>query len=369
MHSPTALTLKQRLFRPQLLIKAKHLCLFTRQLSTMLDAGLTMVTSLRTLTEQCHGVFRLRHAQEALNKIVSEVEAGAPLSESMARQPKSFSQLYVSMIRAGEVSGAMNKVLERLAEYMDRAEKFKKKIISSLVYPTVVMTVAIGITLMLMIFVVPQFMEIFADLLEGQPMPALTTMVMGVSEFLTNYFLLGVLVSGFLAFVASRVRKSPTGKFVTDAVLIKMPPFRNLTLKIAVSRFCSTLATLLDAGVPVLDALRIVEETSTNELMKRSVQIVQASVSEGEGISKPLESTRLFPIIVVRLIAVGEQTGALPKMLERISAQYEEEVDDALETLVSLIEPLMIVFLAVVVGTIVIALFMPLISIIESLGG
>jgi type IV pilus assembly protein PilC len=368
MDSTPSLSLKARLFRPQLLVKAKYLCIFTRQLSTMLDAGLAIVTSLRTLAEQCDGVFRLRHAREALRQIVSEVEAGAPMSEAMARQPQSFGQLYVSMIRAGEVSGAMNKVLERLAEYMERTEKFKKKIISSLIYPTVVMSVAIGITLMLMIFVVPQFIEIFSDLLEGQPMPALTLMVMGFSNLITHYFLYMVLAVGALAFAFVRWRKTKKGKFATDLIMIKTPPLSSLVLKISVSRFCSTLSTLLEAGVPVLSALRIVEETSTNELVKQTVESISASVSEGEGISKPLEASKLFPIMVVRLMEVGEQTGSLPKMLERISAQYESEVDDALEALVSLIEPLMIVFLAVVVGTVVIALFMPLISIIETLG-
>jgi len=360
--------LQQLLYGPDL-FKPQYLTFFTRQLAIMLDAGLSMLASLHTLEEQCGNRRSMAKQRRVLTNISSTIEKGSMFSQALGNHPKSFNKLYVSMVRAGEVAGAMVIVLRQLADYMEKTARFKKKVVGSMIYPAILMTVAVSITLVLMIFVVPKFADIFADLLEGEPLPPLTAMIMGLSSFLVNNFI--VCAGGVVALIMATVffGKTKKGRYAYDYAMIKLPPLNGFVLKINVGRFCSTLSTLLENGVPALEAMKIVYDTSSNILVRDVVQTVYTSISEGEGISRPLEQTKLFPIMVVRLVEVGERTGALPSMLARISEQYEEEVENALETLVSLIEPVMIVFLAVVVGTIVIALFMPLIKIIETLGG
>lgn len=349
-------------------IKVKQLCIMTRQLATMLDAGLPLLLSLRTLEEQCGKGFRNRPMKRILHDLVMKVESGMSLSEALAFHPKSFSRLYVGLIRAGEASGAMEEVLGRLAEYIEKSERMKKKIKGGMTYPTVVLVIAGGITFGLMVGVVPKFAEMFDEILEGIPLPLLTQWVIAISDVLMHNF--GLVVGGFFGFVifAKTFLKTKVGSYMFDWWMVTMPPFKGLVVKIAVGRFCSTLGTLLDAGVPILDALNIVRETSTNVLMATTVQKIYTAVGEGEKIATQIEHARLFPGMVVRMIDIGEQTGALPDMLKRIARTYDEEVETALEAMISLIEPFMICFLAVVVGGIVMALFLPLIKIIESLG-
>ena len=349
-------------------LKPRLLSLFTRQTSTMLDAGLPLLLSLRTLSEQYQKGWRYRTMRRVTADLARKIEAGMTFSEALAYHPSSFSRLYVGLVRAGEASGALNEVLNRLAEYIEKTERLKKKIKAGMTYPVVVLTIALGITLGLMIGVVPKFAEMFDQILEGIPLPILTQVVIGTSQLLMNH-VVGLLVVVVLAIIGLRVFISTrTGKVMFDWYVISMPPTGFLVNKIAVARFCSTLGTLLDAGVPILEALQIVRDASTNEVVVRALNRLHAAVAGGEKMSVPLESSRIFPGMVVRMIDVGEQTGSLPAMLKRIGKTFEEDVEMALEAMVSLIEPLMICFLAVIIGSIVLALFMPLIKIIETLG-
>jgi type IV pilus assembly protein PilC len=349
-------------------LKAKILCMFTRQLATMLDAGLPLLLSLRTLYEQCGKSFRYRSLKKILAELVSHVESGMALSEALLFHPRSFSKLYTGLVRAGEASGAMEEVLGRLADYIEKTERMKKKIKAGMTYPLVVLTIAIAITLGLMIGVVPKFAEMFDEILEGIPLPLLTQFVITISNLLMNH-VWAVFGTIFGAAILVRVMVGTrVGKYAFDWWLINMPPFSGLVRKIAIGRFCSTLGTLLDAGVPILDALQIAEDTATNEIMATTVRRVHMAVAEGERVATPLEMSRIISGMVVRMIDVGEQTGALPDMLKRIARTFEEEVEATLEALISLIEPIMICFLAVIIGGIVLALFLPLIKIIETLG-
>jgi type IV pilus assembly protein PilC len=350
-------------------IPQKHLAPITRQLSTMLDAGLPLLLSLRTLQEQCGRSPSQKAIRSVLQELVRGVESGMPFSEALAMHPRSFSQLYVGLVRAGEAAGALEEVLSRLAEYMEKNLRMRKKIKSGMTYPVVVLVIATVITLGLMMGVVPQFADMFNELLEGIPLPALTAFVISISNLLVSryYVFFG---TAFVLFVALKIfLRTRVGTYLFDWAIVTFPPLNGLVRKVAVSRFCSTLGTLLDAGVPILDALGILTETSTNELVKRTVHQIHSCVSEGDKIARPLSSCKVFPKMVVRMVEVGEKTGALPSMLKRIAKTYEEEVEMALEAMISLIEPLMICFLAVMIGGIVLALFLPLIKIIETLGG
>lgn len=346
-------------------IKTKLLCQFTRQMGTLLDAGLPLLRGLRTLEKQAK--------DPALNKIVGEVaddvEGGLTFSESLGKHPKSFNRLFVNMIRAGEASGAMEGVLNRLAEFMEKAAKLRAKVKTALTYPLAVLFIALSITSGLMIFIVPKFAKMFDEMLAGEPLPALTEFVMAISDFMKTRAIHGAvgIVVGFILF--KQILKTNMGGYIFDYLSIKVPPINDLVIKVNTARFCSTLGTLMSSGVSILNALMIVRDTSGNRVIANAVQMVHDAVAEGEGMTKPLNASRVFPGMVVSMIEVGEETGALPDMLERIAHNYEEEVDQTVEALTSLIEPAMIVFLAIVVGGIVIALFLPLIKLIDTLGG
>lgn len=344
-------------------IKTKALCTITRQLATLLDAGLPLVRGLRTLEKQS----RDPAAKAVLQSISDRVEGGSTLSEALAGNPKSFSHLYVNMIRAGEAAGGLGDVLERLAEHMEKAQRLRSRVKAAITYPLVVVVIASTITAGLMVFVVPKFAMIFAGMLDGEPLPPLTSFVMAVSDLMVQraYIIVGVIaavVGGF-----KLLRRTRAGSYATDTMLYHTPPISALVTKASVAHFCQTLGTLMNAGVSVLQALQIVKETSSNEVVAQAVQTIHDSVKEGEGIARPMDATRVFPPMVVSMVEVGEETGALPDMLGRIATTYEEEVDNAVDALTALIEPVMIVLLAVLVGTIVIALFLPLISIITLL--
>jgi type IV pilus assembly protein PilC len=346
-------------------MRPKQLMVFTRQLATLLDAGLPLVRGLRTLERQATdpGV------ETVLCDVADAVEGGQTFSEALAGHPKSFTKLYVNMVKAGEASGAMEQVLNKLAQFMEKAAKLKSKVKAALTYPIAVLTIALTITAGLMIFIVPKFAKIFDEMLAGEPLPGLTEFVMMLSDFLktkAHFGIVGMIVFGICF---KMFKKTKVGGRLIDLVAIKMPPFGGLVTKVSVARFCSTLGTLMSSGVSVLNALQIVRDTATNSVVADAVQVVHDAVKEGEGMSKPLESTGVFPGMVVSMIEVGEETGALPEMLGRIAVNYEEEVDQAVEALTSLIEPVMIIFLAVVIGGIVIALFLPLIKLIDTLGG
>ncbi|MGN0866050.1 MAG: type II secretion system F family protein [Oligosphaeraceae bacterium] len=348
-------------------VPRKQLCTATRQLATLLEAGLPLVRALRTLQRQAKGV------QPALFKVMGSladsVEGGSTFSEALAVHPKSFDKLYVSMIRAGEASGAMEVVLNRLAEFMEKAQRIAGKVKSAMVYPIAVLVMALGITAGLMIFIVPKFGAMFEEMLPGESLPGITQFVINCSYAMQHHFLTVFLSFIGIIVVLKLFLKTKIGSFLWDLMCIKMPMISGLVVKNICARFARTLGTLMGSGVAVLSALMIVRDTAGNELFARAIDTVHDAVKEGEGMTKPLEKSGLFPLMLCSMIEVGEETGALPDMLNRVAAVYEEEVDRAVEGLTALIEPLMIMFLALVIGTIVIALFAPLVKMIDKLGG
>jgi type IV pilus assembly protein PilC len=296
------------------------------------------------------------------------VEGGSTFSEALAHHPKIFNRLYVNMVRAGEAGGVLDVTLTRLADFQEKAQKIKNKVISAMVYPVVVICVAVAILSFLMVVIVPRFKEIFTDLLEGKELPALTQLVLAVSNLMKERILIVLPVLIGIVVLIKLVGKTTKGRYLLDAFKLNAPVFGPLIRKVGISRFTRTLGTLIASGVPILQALNIVRETSGNAVIAKAVGQVHDSVKEGESIVQPLEASKVFPPMVVSMIEVGEETGALPDMLMKIADVYDDEVDNAVAALTSLLEPIMIVFLALIVGTIVIALFLPLISIIGTLG-
>ncbi len=346
-------------------IKTKDLTVLTRQLGTLLESGLPLIRSLRTLEKQTKN----KVIKKILGETTDTVEAGSTFAEALAQHPKSFDKLYLNMVRAGEASGAMEIILTRLASFMEKSAKISGKVKSAMIYPSVVMSIALLVTAALMIFIVPNFQKIFTELLgEDEKLPEITLFVMNTSKMLKEDGWIILAAVAAVVVLYKMIRAIPAGKFFIDMCKYKMPLFGPIIAKTAISRFARTLGTLMSSGVPVLNALVIVRDTAGNEFVSKGIQKVHDSVKEGEGISKPLDATRIFPQMVISMVEVGEETGKLPDMLDRIANTYDEEVDNAVSALTSLIEPLMIVGLAVVVGTIVIALFLPLAKIIEKLG-
>ena len=345
-------------------IKTKDLTVLTRQLAILLDAGLPLIRSLRTLEKQSKNAA----IKKTLNEAANAVEGGSTFSEALAQHPKSFDKLYLNMVRAGEAAGAMEAILNRLAMFMEKAAKIAGRVKSAMIYPTVVLTIASAITAGLMVFIVPKFKKIFDELLEGEPLPMLTNFVMGMSKILQENLIAGVGVIVGLIVAYKMTVRTKAGKYAADWVKYNAPLFGPIIAKSSISRFSRTLGTLMSSGVPVLSALSIVKETAGNEVVSKGVQQVHDAVKEGEGMAGPLAATKIFPEMVISMIEVGEETGKLPEMLDKIAETYDEEVDNAVSGLTSMIEPLMIVGLAVIVGTIVIALFMPLIKIVEKMG-
>jgi type IV pilus assembly protein PilC len=344
-------------------VKSKHLTIFTRQLATLINAGLPLLRGLHVLQKQ----ERQPALREAIASMAESVESGSTFAEAMAQHPKIFSGFFVNMVRAGEASGALHTVLERQADFMEKTQRIKNKVRGAMVYPIVVLVMAVAIMAVLMVFVIPKFKSIFEDLLQGQPLPKLTQMVIGVSTTLAHrgLYVLAALVG--LGFLINFLAKTPFGKLTLDKAKLGAPIFGQLVRKTAIANFTRTLGTLLTGGVPILQALNIVTEITGNAVISRAVTQVHDSVKEGESMVTPLEASGAFPGMVVSMIQVGEETGALPEMLMKIAETYDDEVDTAVEALTSIIEPIMIILLAVVVGTIVIAMFMPLISIIGNM--
>lgn len=343
----------------------KDLTLFTRQLSILLDAGLPLIRSLRTLEKQAKN----KAVKKILGDAANSVESGTTFSEALAQHPKTFNKLFLNMVKAGEAAGAMETILNRLAMFLEKAAKTAGKVKSAMTYPLVVLIIAVSITSGLMVFIVPKFAKIFTELLEGGQLPALTRFVMMISDIMAKRTIPALAV--IIVFIISYILfgKTKFGRYTLDTIYYRMPLLGPIVSKSAIARFSRTLGTLMSSGVPVLNALQIVRDTAGNELVSRAVQSVHDAVKEGEGMAKPLGATRIFPDMVVSMIEVGEETGKLPEMLEKIADTYDEEVDNSVDAMTSMIEPLMIVFLAVIVGGIVIALFMPLIEIVKKLGG
>jgi type IV pilus assembly protein PilC len=344
-------------------VKPKVLMIFTRQLATLIDAGLPLLRGLTVLAKQ----ERDSVLKGTINKLADSVQGGSTFSEGLAQHPRIFNDLFVNMVKAGEVGGVLEVVLTRLAEFQEKAQKIKNKVLAAMVYPIIVMVLAVAIMTFLLIFIVPRFEAIFHDMLGDKPLPAITTFVIGISGFVQNNWMaiLGGVVALFIGYKV--VSRTHGGRVVLDRVKLRAPLFGDLIRKTAISRFSRTLGTLVTSGVPILQALNITRETAGNSVIAGAISQVHDSVKEGESIVQPLEASGAFPPMVISMIDVGEETGQLPEMLLKIAEVYDDEVDNSVAALTSLLEPIMIVFLAIVVGTIVIALFMPLISIISGL--
>jgi type IV pilus assembly protein PilC len=345
-------------------VKPKILTTFTRQLATLVDAGLPLLRGLRVLERQEKNAT----LRSIIGELATAIEGGSTFSEGLAQHPKVFNRLFVNMVKAGELGGVLEVVLNRLAEFMEKAEKIKGKVKAAMFYPSAVIIVAVAILAILMVFVIPKFEQIFKDMLEGRGLPAFTEFVLSISRFVSEHAVLTTI--GVIAFfILFRLfLKLKFGRKLFDQFKLHFPLLGPLVSKVAISRFARTLGTLVSSGVPILQALTIVRETSGNVVISEAVGAVHESVKEGETITAPLEESRVFPPMVISMVDVGEQTGALPEMLMKIADNYDDEVDNAVAAMTSLLEPIMIVFLAVVVGSIVIALFLPLITLIDQLG-
>jgi len=344
-------------------VKPKILMIFTRQLATLIDSGLPLLRSLNVLAKQ----ERDKVLKNTINKLSDAVQSGSTFSDALALHPRIFNDLFVNMVKAGEVGGVLELVLTRLSEFQEKAAKIKNKIIAAMVYPLIVMTMAVGILCFLLVFIVPKFETIFHEMLGDKPLPPVTQFVILASGAVKNHGL--VLLGAVVVIVAMYkfIGRTRRGRLVIDSFKLRMPLFGNLNRKTAISRFARTLGTLVTSGVPILQALNITRETAGNAAIARAISQVHDSVKEGESIVQPLEASRAFPPMVVSMIDVGEETGKLPEMLLKIADVYDDEVDNAVAALTSMLEPIMIVFLALIVGTIVLALFTPLISIITGL--
>lgn len=344
-------------------VKPKVLMIFTRQLATLIDSGLPLLRGLTVLSKQ----ERDSVLKNTIGKLADSVQGGSTFSEGLAQFPRIFNDLYVNMVKAGEIGGVLELVLTRLAEFQEKAAKIKNKVAAAMVYPIIVMTMAIAIMGFLLVFIVPKFEAIFHDMLGDRPLPAITTLVITVSRFVQAHWL--VIVAVLFALIAGYkfANRTIRGRSTIDGVKLRFPLFGDIIRKTAISRFSRTLGTLVTSGVPILQALNITRETAGNTVIARAISQVHESVKEGESIVQPLEASRAFPPMVVSMIDVGEETGQLPEMLLKIADVYDDEVDNSVAAMTAALEPIMIVFLALVVGTIVIALFLPLISIIQGL--
>jgi len=342
-------------------VKPVQVTLFTRQLSTLQDAGLPIVQSLQILTDmQRPGAFR-----GILGQVTEDVQGGTMLSDAMARHPKVWDKLYTNLVKAGEAAGALDVILRRLSEFREKAQKLKKKIIGALIYPIAVLTIATAILTFIMVFIVPKFEQIFRDL--NIRLPALTTLLITMSSFIASFWWI-ILIALVFGIVGIKIfRGTESGGAIVDRVALKVPVLGNVVKKGSVARFTRTLGTLVTSGVGFLDALDITKSATPNIVVRNAIQDVRDSVKEGETINEPLRRSGVFDDIVVNMIKVGEETGELDKMLIKIADNYDEEVDSAVAAMMALLEPALIIFMGVAVGFIVIALFLPLISIIEQL--
>lgn len=345
-------------------VKTKVLTAFTRQLATLVDAGLPLLRGLRVLERQERNLT----LKKVINDLAVSIEAGSTFSEALAQHPKIFNRLFINMVRAGELGGVLEVVLNRLAEFMEKAQKIKGKVIAAMFYPSAVITVATVILGVLMVYVVPKFKSIFKDLLgPGKELPKFTQIVLGISDAIANHFVITASCVAAFVIMFNIFVRTKAGRKMFDRFKLNMPVVGQVLKKAAIARFTRTLGTLVSSGVPILQALTIVKETSGNAIVADAIAAVHESVKEGETITAPLELSGIFPPMVISMVDVGEQTGALPEMLMKIADTYDDEVDNAVSAMTSLLEPIMIVFLAVIVGSIVIALFLPLISIIDQL--
>jgi type IV pilus assembly protein PilC len=338
-------------------VKGKQVTVFTRQLATLLEAGLPLLRSLRLLHEQAESA----NFKVVLGDLMQAIESGSSFSEALAQHPKVFDRLFLNMVKAGEIAGVMELSLKRLADFREKAARIRGKVKAAMFYPAAVMTVALAVLTLMLLVIVPRFKDVLSGLNNGAPLPAFTRFVIGVSETVQHSFLwvagaAALLFVGFRLFVATE-----KGRLWFDGFKLRMPVFGQVFRKVAIARLTRTLGTLVTSGVPILQALNIVKEATGNAVVGRLVGRVHDNVEQGESITGPLRESRIFPAMVVGMVDVGEQTGALPEMLNKVADNYDEEVDNSVSAMTSLMEPILLVALGVIVGCIVVALFLPLI--------
>ncbi len=344
-------------------VKTKDIVIFTRQLSTMIDAGLPLVRGLDILaSQQENPTFK-----KMLTQIKTDVESGSTFAEALKKYPKHFDRLYRNMVAAGEIGGILDDVLRRLSDYMEKAQALKAKVKSAMTYPAIVLAISAVVLSIILIFVIPTFAKMFSEF--GSALPAPTMMVINLSNFVKAYFfvIVGVLFFIFIAF--KKYYATEKGKYVIDKLLLKAPVFGPLIKKVAVAKFSRTLGTLINSGVPIIEALNVAAGTAGNKIVENTIRAVKASISEGRSIAQPLMESKVFPTMVVQMISVGETTGALDAMLNKIADFYDQEVDAAVDALTSMIEPFMIVFLGGTIGSIIIAMYLPIFKMAGVVGG
>ncbi|WP_437225242.1 type II secretion system F family protein [Planctomicrobium sp. SH661] len=342
-------------------VSAKKLTAFTRQLSTLQDAGLPILRSLRILEGQA----KPGPLKNALMGVIEDVESGNTLSEAMAKQPKAFDNLYVNMVKAGEAGGALEIILQRLAEFKERAQSLKRKVQGAMIYPCAVITVATLIVGFIMYYIIPKFKEIFIGF--GVELPAMTVLLITMSDAVVSYWFLIPVIPLSIVILAKIIKKNKTGAYIIDRVLLKVPILGQIISKSTVARTCRTLGTLIASGVPILEALSIARDTAGNEVFRKAFDHIHSAIREGESMAVPLRETRIVDDLVVNMVDVGEETGALDNMLYKVADVYDEEVGVLVEGLINMLEPLMVVVLGLIVGFIVIALFMPLVKLLNDL--
>lgn len=340
------------LFKPS--IPAKDIVLFSRQLSTLVSAGVALVSGLNILSEQ----IPTPAFKTVVTKVKEDIESGLPVADALKKHPDAFTDLYVAMIRAGEVGGILDVILERLSNYLEAAEALRLKVKGAMMYPMVVSSIAAAVTVFLLVGVIPTFKEIFSSF--GAELPLPTRIVIGISESLQNYFYIYILIPVIIVFVFRRWLKTENGKKIFDAKLLQLPMFGLLLRKVAVAKFTRTLGTLVKSGVPILQAMETVAQTSGNKVIETAIMEARESIREGERIAEPLKRSGVFPPMVTQMISVGEETGNMDTMLHKIADFYDQEVEQSIKGLTSMIEPIVIVIMGVVIGGIVIAMFIPM---------
>ncbi|MCS7080392.1 MAG: type II secretion system F family protein [Chloracidobacterium sp.] len=348
-------------------VSAKELAVFTRQFSVMIDAGLPLVQCLEILASQQE---KNKYFKQVLTQVRTDVESGSTLSDAMAKHPKVFDNLYTNMVAAGETGGILDTILQRLATFIEKIVKLRSDVISALIYPSAVIVLAVVVIAVIMVVVIPAFRTIFEGLLgPGERLPLPTEIVIAISSFMASYWWLILIILGLIAWTIRSYYKTPGGRYQIDRLLLKIPVIGDILLKIAVARFSRTLATLLSSGVPILESLDITARTAGNVIVANAINRVRDSIEQGQTIVEPLKASGVFPSMVCQMIGVGEQTGALDAMLTKIADFYELEVDAAIANLLTLIEPIMIAFLGVTIGSIVIAMYLPLFTLVGKLAG
>ena len=363
IHTKPKDILKSLKFPKSRRVKEKELVVFTRQFATMIDAGLPLVQCLEILASQQENTA----FKEILQKVKGDVEAGSTFADALRKHPRVFNDLFCNLVAAGEAGGILDTILNRLAAYIEKTMNLKKKVKGAMVYPSVVLSIALVVVAGLLLFVIPVFQKMFADM--GGTLPAFTQFVIYLSDVMRRYFIYiaGALILLGVAFV--RWYRTERGRIIVDDLLLKIPVIGPLIKKVAIAKFTRTLGTMLSSGVPIMEGLDIVARTSGNKTIERAILRTKVSIGEGKTIAEPLGASRIFPAMVVQMISVGETTGALDSMLSKIADFYDDEVDTAVTALTSLIEPALMVFLGITVGGLVIAMYLPIFQMAAVIGG